>query len=382
MHSVAKRSAAVASALGLAGISSLFIGAAPASAAPSCGTGTLVAGNVCEQTFTGDSTFTPTPQMTQLQVLLVGGGGSGGYSGGGGGGQVEVVDFDGATATQLTIGVSGAGGSSSVTEGTTTVTAAPGTSAIAGPTFPSPGTSGVSGSGKAGWPEAGVGGGGGGASASPVNNLDGGAGVVASAAPVVTATLTPATPVIPLFSDDTACYGGGGAVGDGTTDGAAGCNAGSVQTGSAITDPQPNFGGGGGALITTPTSTAFNSGAGGVVVVRWNATPTVTLTFNSGGHGTAPATESLLSGSTPTKPVDPAASGFVFKGWYTDPGFTTAADFSAPITASTTFYADFVSTLATTGGTLNPFEIPLGVAGLGIGLALVVVARRRSHSRI
>jgi uncharacterized repeat protein (TIGR02543 family) len=382
MQSVAKKSAAVASALGLAGISSLFLGAAPASAAPSCGAGTLLTGNVCEQTFTTNSTFTPTPQMTQLQVLLVGGGGSGGYSGGGGGGQVEIVDFDGGTATPLAIGVGSTGISSTVTEGTTTVTAAAGQSAVSGANPPSPGTSGASGSGKPGWPEAGVGGGGGGAAASPTNNLAGGAGVAASAAPVVTPTLVPASPAVALFSGDTACYGGGGAVGDGTTDGIRGCNAGSVQTGGGIVAPQANFGGGGGALITTPTDSTLNNGAEGVVVVRWNATPAVTLTFDNGGHGTAPATETLLSGNAPTRPVDPTAAGFVFKGWYTDPGLTTAANFSTAITASTTFYAAFTPTLPETGGTLSPLEIPLGVAGLGIGLALVVLGRRRSRSAL
>jgi len=384
MHSVAKKSAAVLSAIGVAGVSTLFLGAAPASASPSCGAGTLEAGNVCQEAFTNTSaasTFTPTAQMTQLQVLLVGGGGDGAYSGGGGGGQVEIVDFDGGTAAPLTINVGAGQAPSSVEEGTTTVSALPGTQAFSGTPNPSPGTSGVSGNGHAGWPENGVGGGGGGASASPTNSLDGGAGLAASSAPVVNPAGTATTLLIPLFAGDSTCYGGGGSVGDGTTDGLASCNSGSVATGGALVAPTANFGGGAGA-VTSPSSGSLAAGASGIVVVRWNATPAVTLTFNNGGHGTAVPTQNLLSGNAPTKPADPAAAGFVFRGWYTDPGLTSPANFASPISASTTFYAAFSPILATTGVTLNPWEIPLGATGLGLGLALVVLAKRRSRTRV
>ena len=45
-----------------------------------------------------------------------------------------------------------------------------------------------------------------------------------------------------------------------------------------------------------------------------------TVTFNINGHGTAPADITKVPyGSLVQKPDDPAASGCVFSGWYTEP---------------------------------------------------------------
>ena len=54
------------------------------------------------------------------------------------------------------------------------------------------------------------------------------------------------------------------------------------------------------------------------------------------------------------KPADPSADGFEFGGWYTNAQLTTLADFSAPLSASATFYAKWQPTLAATGGEPNP----------------------------
>lgn len=64
-----------------------------------------------------------------------------------------------------------------------------------------------------------------------------------------------------------------------------------------------------------------------------------TVTFDMGGHGTAPADQKVESGSTAVKPADPAESGYTFEGWYADADFHTAFDFDAAITADTTVYA-------------------------------------------
>ena len=353
MHAVAKKSVAVASAVGLAGVSSLFFGAAPASAIPTCENGgTLIADNICELTISytdgSPQTFVATADMSQLQVLLVAGGGEGGYSGGaGGGGQVKIVDFDGGSAPTLSVIVGNENNSSSVTVGTKTVTALPGTSASNattstshGKTVTTAGKSGVSGNGHKGYSSS-KGGGGGGANGSPTHRRDGGAGKVANKLTVKTITAKTITPVFKLFAGDTNCYGGGGAIGDGVTDGTPGCNAGFVAAGGTLNDPVAGFGGGSGTVIMPSASYIGNKAAPGVVVIRWNATVPVTLSFNDGKRGHNPKTEHLLAGDTPTKPSNPKVSGYSFLGWYTDSSFTTAADFTQPVTDFETFYGKF-----------------------------------------
>jgi uncharacterized repeat protein (TIGR02543 family) len=349
MKLLAKKSVAIASAFGVAGISSLFFGAAPASADPTCANGgTLISGNICELTLAanGSSSFAKTADMTQLQVLLVGGGGDGGYSSGGGGGQVEVVDFNGTQAETITATVGGTDGASSVGDDSQTVSAAPGTDAQGNFTTDTttPGSSGVSGTGHKGYPVGKTtGGGGGGASASPKSRDNGGAGLAASKAPSVYVNGETASPLLHLFANDTTCYGGGGAIGTGKKghDGTASCGGGSVATGGAINAPTESRGGGAGAIVTNPTDEGINSGASGVVVIRWNATPQVKLFFDDGVRGHAPATQNLLSGNLPKKPANPKVSHYTFKGWYTDAAFTTKASFTAPVTTTETFYGKF-----------------------------------------
>ena len=147
---VARTSAAIA-VFATAGISGLIWGAAPAFAGPSpCGTGTLVSGNLCQQTFTATTAtnFTPPAQTTKLEALLVGGGGGGavqssaapstnGYALAGGGGHVKIVDFTasaGSTAPLVvTAGAGGVGGTATGAAGaTTTVTGGPSASASGG----------------------------------------------------------------------------------------------------------------------------------------------------------------------------------------------------------------------------------------------------------
>jgi uncharacterized repeat protein (TIGR02543 family) len=370
---MARKSTAFAAAAAVVGFSSAVLWAAPASAAvPACGlSGSLVSGNICEQTFTapGAATFTPNAGMSQLQVLLVAGGGDGGNGSvgyGGGGGEVKVVDFDGDTSTPLSLVVGDSGQASSVTDGITTGTADPGAAGSSG----TPGTPGLSGNGNSGFDTAGEGGGGG-AGAAATTPYNGGPGVTAANAPVVGASKA-------LFSTDSNCYGGGGAVGEhGAGIGVATCGGGSVADGTPVTivAPTPNTGGGGGGSNITFASTA---GASGLVVVRWNA-PTVTLTFDSNGHGAAVAPEAVVVGTAPTQPANPKAAGFVFNGWYSDAALTTKADFSAPITSATTFFASWDPALPGTGGTLNPLAAPLGAGALGVGLALFAVGVRRTR---
>jgi uncharacterized repeat protein (TIGR02543 family) len=380
--STAQKSAAIVVATATAGISSMFLGASSASAAPTpCGpNGTIVTGNICQQTFvTGTSTFTPNPAMSNLQVLLVGGGGNGEnldiFGGpfvygpnGGGGGAVTIADFsaDAATSTPLTLTVGGTATASTATDGTTSASALPGSNATGS-------GGGASGSGHAGWTTTDPEGSGGGSGAAAPNEFSGGAGTVVDA-------IAPAGP----FSSDATCYGGGGAVGlHGDAPGTATCGGGFVTDGATTTtlvSPGANSGGGGGGGDETTVNPTGITGASGVVVVRWTV-PTVTLTFVSDGHGPLIAAESVPIGGAPTAPAAPTESGFIFKGWYTDAGLTTPADFSAALAASTSFFARWDPVLAATGGGFNPMELPVGAAALVSGLALAVIGMRRRRTR-
>jgi uncharacterized repeat protein (TIGR02543 family) len=359
-----------------AGASTLFLGVAPASAATeACGAGTLIAPGLCEQSYTsGTASFTPTAQMTKLEVLLVGAGGSGadqlapntnGYAAAGGGGQVKIVDFS-AAAGPLTVTVPAPGAPGGVTDGTTNATVANGQDAAANGE-----TGGTSGSGYVG--ATGIStsttpyGGGGGAAGSPSGNANGGAGVVVSNVAAGGS----------LFNGDARCFGGGGAIGVPGIQGIPGCGGGGAAdaTGTILSSPIANSGGGGGGLNITQTSAA-RSGAAGLVVIRWTAAP-LTLNFNVGGHGIAPSPQAIAALTAGIRPADPVADGFTFQGWYTDAALTIPADFSVPLSASTTFYAKWLPTLAATGGEANPVEFGAALAVLAAGIGLTAAAYRR-----
>jgi uncharacterized repeat protein (TIGR02543 family) len=373
-----------------AGISSFFWGAAPAFAVTNpCGTGTLVSGNICEQTFTATTAtnFTPPAQTTKLEALLVGGGGGGnvrvssaptttGYAVGGGGGQVQIVDFTASvgSATPLVV-TAGAGGAAGIAGVASTVTGGPVASASGGGAA-SATTGGSSGTNTGASISDGAtnptyyGGGAGAGPTGSTTTIDGGTG----------ATVSTSFSSDALFGSDPACYGGGGSALRSPAVGVAGCggNAPSADP-AATTYPTviANTGGGGAASLTVGTGGA---GSTGVVVFRWFA-PTYTLTFAADGHGTVPAPELVVQGSAPTRPTDPTATGYVFEGWYTDAGLTTPADFSAPLTASTTFYAKWVPSLATTGGGPNQAELPIAIGTLAVGAGLVGTSLYRRRRR-
>lgn len=90
-----------------------------------------------------------------------------------------------------------------------------------------------------------------------------------------------------------------------------------------------------------------------------------TVTFNVGGHGTAPAAQKVENGGKATKPENPTAKGWRFDGWYTDERYTARYDFDKAVTANTTLYAKwtqlFTLTFETNGGTkIDSVEAPDG----------------------
>ena len=82
------------------------------------------------------------------------------------------------------------------------------------------------------------------------------------------------------------------------------------------------------------------------VYAKWVKKPIVS--FNANGHGTAPASQTVELNGKATKPADPTAEGYVFRGWYTTAACTTEFDFNTPITADTTLYAKWNETYTVT----------------------------------
>ena len=87
-------------------------------------------------------------------------------------------------------------------------------------------------------------------------------------------------------------------------------------------------------------------------------TPTYyTVTFDANGHGTAPSAQSVEDGKTATKPTDPTASGWIFRGWYREAACTNAFDFSTPITGAITLYAKWTKNGGSGGGGYTYYTI-------------------------
>lgn len=81
---------------------------------------------------------------------------------------------------------------------------------------------------------------------------------------------------------------------------------------------------------------------------------THTVSFNMNGHGTQVPYQTVADGNKATEPVAPTASGYTFKGWYTDSTFQTAFDFGTAIHADTTLYAKWVANSVTPTDPTNP----------------------------
>ncbi len=65
-----------------------------------------------------------------------------------------------------------------------------------------------------------------------------------------------------------------------------------------------------------------------------------TVTYNSNGHGTAPASQTVASGQKLTEPAALTESGYVFGGWYRDQACTNAWNFATmTVTSNMTLYA-------------------------------------------
>lgn len=64
------------------------------------------------------------------------------------------------------------------------------------------------------------------------------------------------------------------------------------------------------------------------------------VVFDLNGHGEAISPQNVSYGQYVTKPVDPSTEGYIFKGWYKDPGCTYAWNFATDkVTNDVTIYA-------------------------------------------
>ncbi len=95
------------------------------------------------------------------------------------------------------------------------------------------------------------------------------------------------------------------------------------------------------------------------------------VSFNMNGHGNAISDLCVQSGTAITQPAAPTATGYTFAGWYADAACTQEWDFSTPVTAATTLYAqwteDLTSPVSIKGSwdnwTVHPLEKKPGETG-------------------
>lgn len=96
-------------------------------------------------------------------------------------------------------------------------------------------------------------------------------------------------------------------------------------------------------------------------------TDTYTVTFNANGHGTAPASQTVLSGNKATEPGAPTASGWTFGGWYKDSACTETQkyDFNTPVTSNLTLYAKWTEDTPVTPPAPASYTVSFNMSGHG-----------------
>ena len=105
---------------------------------------------------------------------------------------------------------------------------------------------------------------------------------------------------------------------------------------------------------------------------------TNTVSFDSNGHGTAPAEQTVTYGEKATKPSDLTETGYTFGGWYTDSDCTSAYEFDTPVKSDFKLYAKWtaVSTDSQSGSVkpvANTYTVVTGGDGTWDGVSDYVV---------
>ncbi len=122
----------------------------------------------------------------------------------------------------------------------------------------------------------------------------------------------------------------------------------------------------------TSATTTFTMPEEEVVVTATFKDSTYSVTYNTNGHGTAPAAQSITYGNKATKPSDLTADGFTFDGWYTDSACTKAYDFNSAIKADITLYAKWTA-VSSGSNTTNTYTVIEGGDGTWDGTSDYVI---------
>ncbi|WP_434752918.1 InlB B-repeat-containing protein [Paenibacillus amylolyticus] len=72
---------------------------------------------------------------------------------------------------------------------------------------------------------------------------------------------------------------------------------------------------------------------------KW--TPLFTVSFDLKGGASVIDQKTVVEGGTVAEPVVPVREGYVFGGWYSDEGLTTAYNFATPVSSNITLYAQW-----------------------------------------
>ena len=128
----------------------------------------------------------------------------------------------------------------------------------------------------------------------------------------------------------------------------------------------------------TSATTTFTMPEEEVVVKATFKDSTYTVTYNTNGHGTAPAAQSITYGNKATKPSDLTADGFTFDGWYTDSACTKAYDFNSAIKADITLYAKWKA-VSSGSNTANTYTVIEGGDGTWDGTSDYVIRVKSSE---
>ena len=95
------------------------------------------------------------------------------------------------------------------------------------------------------------------------------------------------------------------------------------------------------AACSTPWDFAAPVTEDTVLFAKWSVLR-VEVSFHMNSHGTQVPSQTLDYGKKATRPADPTADGYRFKGWYTKNDYKTSYDFSKPVKADTVLYAKWV----------------------------------------
>ena len=155
----------------------------------------------------------------------------------------------------------------------------------------------------------------------------------------------PATPIEKTYDLTTSVNGGNGSISDSKTGLAENAEETVIftpDTGYEIDNVTVN----GVKATVTGNQLKVTMTENKTVVVTYKKTETqnpttYTISFDMNGHGTQVDAQTVNEGAKATKPADPTAEGYNFKGWYADENLTNEFDFETAIRADTTVYANW-----------------------------------------